>query len=138
MARAAMLLLATPLALVPPLPLGTGVHLTLSGTPSGHVIGPVLLIGVISAAWPHRRDRHWQPWIVDRAAAPALFTLLDRVAAAAGAPMPHEVRLDHDINAYVTVRGLRRRRTLSMGCRCGRPSSRRSGSGCSRTSSGTS
>ncbi|WP_344504092.1 hypothetical protein [Dactylosporangium maewongense] len=83
-----MLLLATPLALVPPLLLGTGVHLTLSGTPSGHVIGPVLLIGVISAAWPHRRDRHWQPWIVDRAAAPALFALLDRVAAASSSAPP--------------------------------------------------
>ncbi|MEV0565286.1 M48 family metallopeptidase [Dactylosporangium sp. NPDC050588] len=114
-ARVAMLLLAAPLALFPPLVLVTGVYLTLSGIPFGPVVGPVLLIGLISAAWPHRRDRHWQPWIVDRAAAPALFALLDRVAAAAGAPMPHEVRLDHDINAYVTVRGLRRRRTLSIG-----------------------
>lgn len=47
--------------------------------------------------------------------APTLFALLDRVAAAAGAPMPDRVALDAEFNASAGTHGLLRRRTLTIG-----------------------
>ncbi|MEV4510770.1 M48 family metallopeptidase [Dactylosporangium sp. NPDC049525] len=115
LARVAMLLLAAPLLLLVPFFLAAGVFLTGFGNVITMLFGPVLIIGTIVLIWPRRRERHWQPWVVDARTAPALFGLLARVAAAAGTPMPHEVHLDHDVNASTSVQGLRRRRILSVG-----------------------
>lgn len=110
-----MLLLAAPLLLVAPFFLVAGVFLTGFGNLITMLFGPVLIIGTLVLVWPRRRERHWQPWTVDAGTAPALFGLLARVAEAAGTPMPHEVHLDHDVNASTGVHGLRRRRVLSLG-----------------------
>jgi heat shock protein HtpX len=50
-----------------------------------------------------------------REQAPQLFGLLDQVATAAGAPMPHHVLLTPEFNAGMAVVGLRRRRVLMLG-----------------------
>ncbi|MET7418610.1 M48 family metallopeptidase [Dactylosporangium sp. NPDC005555] len=116
LARVAMLLLATPLLLLMPLVLAAGVYLAGSASPIGMVLGPAIIICTLVLVWPRRREEPlWQPWVVDEVSAPALFGLLRRVADAAGTPMPHEVHLDHDVNAAVTVRGIRRRRVLCVG-----------------------
>jgi heat shock protein HtpX len=52
---------------------------------------------------------------LSRERAPQLFELLDRVAAAVGAPAPHHVLLDFEWNASVSTVGLRRRRLLTLG-----------------------
>jgi Zn-dependent protease with chaperone function len=52
---------------------------------------------------------------LDRATAPALFTVIERVATAVGAPMPDVVLLSADHNAFTTTLGLRRRRVLCLG-----------------------
>ncbi|WIN00699.1 M48 family metallopeptidase [Actinoplanes oblitus] len=52
---------------------------------------------------------------LDRSTAPALFAVIERVAAAVGAPMPDVVLLSADRNAFTTTVGLRRRRVLCLG-----------------------
>lgn len=52
---------------------------------------------------------------LDRSTAPALFTVIDRVAAAAGAPVPDVVLLSADFSASTATVGLRRRRVLTLG-----------------------
>ncbi|SBT45260.1 M48 family metalloprotease [Micromonospora auratinigra] len=47
--------------------------------------------------------------------APELHALVAEVAAATGAPVPHVIGVDGDINAYATSVGLRRRRLLCLG-----------------------
>ncbi|MEU4693402.1 M48 family metallopeptidase [Actinoplanes sp. NPDC023714] len=52
---------------------------------------------------------------VGRDGAPELFGLIDRVAAAIGAPRPDHVLVGAEQNAYTTTVGLRRRRVLYLG-----------------------
>ncbi len=52
---------------------------------------------------------------LDRSKAPALFAVIDRVAAAAGTPVPDVVLLSAEFNASTTTVGLRRRRVLTLG-----------------------
>ncbi|MFI1990135.1 M48 family metallopeptidase [Actinoplanes sp. NPDC020271] len=52
---------------------------------------------------------------LDRGRAPALFAVIDRVAAAAGTPVPDVVLLSADFNASTTTVGVRRRRVLTLG-----------------------
>lgn len=52
---------------------------------------------------------------VTRSEAPALYALVDRVAAAVGAPPPHAVVVDEDFNAGAGTVGIRRRRVLTLG-----------------------
>lgn len=47
--------------------------------------------------------------------APALFRLIEQVAAAAAAPTPHIVLADRELNASASAVGLRRRRVLTLG-----------------------
>lgn len=53
-------------------------------------------------------------WL-DRTSAPALFALVEKVAAEIGAPVPHRVGLSCGFNAFTTTVGLRRRRVLCVG-----------------------
>lgn len=53
--------------------------------------------------------------VLSRDRAPELFGLIDEVAAAIGAPAPHVVGVDGDINAYANAVGVRRRRVLGLG-----------------------
>ncbi|AEV81864.1 Zn-dependent protease [Actinoplanes sp. SE50] len=54
-------------------------------------------------------------WQLDRDTAPTLFAVIERVAAAAGTPMPHVVVFTPEFNASTTTVGLRRRRVLRLG-----------------------
>ncbi|HEX8870688.1 MAG TPA: M48 family metallopeptidase [Lentzea sp.] len=75
-------------------------------------------VPVLMTAWV-LRPRLWSAGEVwhelRRDDAPAYFALLDRIAAAAGAPMPDRVALDADFNASAATHGWLRRRTLTMG-----------------------
>jgi heat shock protein HtpX len=53
--------------------------------------------------------------IVERAAAPTLFAVVERVCAAVGAPVPQVIALGPGFNAFTTTVGLRRRRLLCLG-----------------------
>ncbi|MEU8237770.1 M48 family metalloprotease [Actinoplanes missouriensis] len=61
------------------------------------------------------RDLTAEATEVDRGTAPALFGLIERVAAATGAPMPDVVLMGAEQNAYTVTVGLRRRRVLYLG-----------------------
>lgn len=52
---------------------------------------------------------------LEPARAPQLFALVQRVAAAIGAPAPQAVILGYDLNAFTTTVGLRRTRVLALG-----------------------
>ncbi|WP_285471501.1 M48 family metallopeptidase [Actinoplanes sp. NBRC 101535] len=54
-------------------------------------------------------------WEVDRDGAPELFTVIERVSAVVGVPMPDVVLVGAEQNAYTTTVGLRRRRVLCLG-----------------------
>jgi Zn-dependent protease with chaperone function len=75
-------------------------------------------VPVLMAAWV-LRPRLWSAGEVwhelRRDDAPTLFTLLDRVAAAAGTRVPDRVALDAGFNAAAGTHGWRRRRTLLIG-----------------------
>ncbi|MGR6321290.1 M48 family metalloprotease [Micromonospora soli] len=53
--------------------------------------------------------------VLTRDEAPELHALVEEVAGALGAPVPHVIGVDSDINAYATSVGLRRRRVLALG-----------------------
>lgn len=78
----------------------------------------VVLLGVAWVLRPRLGRLSWyteSAEVLDRATAPTLFALVERVAAAVGAPMPDVVLLSDDFNAYTTVVGLRRQRVLCLG-----------------------
>ncbi|MFB9333526.1 M48 family metallopeptidase [Actinoplanes octamycinicus] len=52
---------------------------------------------------------------LDRATAPALFDVIERVAGAIGAPIPDVVLLSADRNAFTATIGVRRQRVLCLG-----------------------
>jgi Zn-dependent protease with chaperone function len=83
--------------------------------PSFAILPGVVLLTVAVALRPRlgriRDDVHF----LDRDEAPELWALVDRVAAAADAPVPHWIGLDGSLNAYTTAVGLRRRRVLCLG-----------------------
>jgi len=107
---AAVFLLATILAL-----LALGGYLVVTDFPSLRIVPGALLILVALALWPRlgRLDPHRTE--VTRDAAPALFGLVDEVAAAVGAPVPQVVTIDSDFNASAGAVGWRRRRVLRLG-----------------------
>ncbi|MEV6241967.1 M48 family metallopeptidase [Lentzea sp. NPDC051838] len=74
---------------------------------------PVLMIAWVLRPRLWSADDVWHE--LRRDDAPAFFALLDRIAAAAGAPMPDRVALDADFNASAATHGWLRRRTLTMG-----------------------
>lgn len=92
-----------------------GDWLVLRDFPSFSIIAgvPVLMVAWVLRPRVGAEEEAWHE--IRRDDAPALFELLDRVAAAAGAPMPHRVVLDAEFNASAGVAGWRRRRTLTIG-----------------------
>nr|BFE72055.1 hypothetical protein GCM10020092_053560 [Actinoplanes digitatis] len=94
---------------------GLGVWLTGYHFPGITILPGVALLGVAVALRPRlgrvRDDLH----LLDRDEAPELWALVDRVAVASGAPVPHLVGLDSSFGAYTTTVGLRRRRVLCLG-----------------------
>lgn len=52
---------------------------------------------------------------LDRASAPTLFAVIDRVSMAAGTPAPDVVLLGFDFGAFTSTAGLRRRRVICLG-----------------------
>lgn len=75
----------------------------------------VLLLGVAVILRPRLNRLGSDSPVLDRGAAPTLFDLVERVARSVGAPVPQVVLIGHDLNAYTTTVGLRRRRVLSLG-----------------------
>ncbi|MDT7788106.1 MAG: heat shock protein HtpX [Pseudonocardiales bacterium] len=75
-------------------------------------------VPVLMLAWV-LRPRLWNAGDVwhelRRDDAPTYFALLDRIAAAAGAPMPERVAVDAGFNASAGTHGWLRRRTLTIG-----------------------
>ncbi|MFC5767424.1 M48 family metallopeptidase [Actinacidiphila bryophytorum] len=78
------------------------------------LLGAVLLLVVVTLR-PRFGRLPKDAVTLDRAAAPALYALLDRVAAATGTRPVDVVALDAAVNASVTEYGLRRRRLLVLG-----------------------
>lgn len=78
------------------------------------LLGAVLLLVVVSLR-PRLGRLPKDAVTLDRAAAPALYSLLDRVAAVTGTRPVDVVALDAAVNASVTEYGLRRRRLLVLG-----------------------
>ncbi|MEJ2853198.1 MULTISPECIES: M48 family metallopeptidase [unclassified Saccharothrix] len=114
-ARVALIAVSAALALLVLAGFLLGAWLVVSGFPSWSILPGLLLIGLAWELRP-RLGRTGDEWAtVTRDAAPTLFALVDRVAAAAGAPVPHELALDFDFNAGAGVYGLRRRRRLTLG-----------------------
>jgi heat shock protein HtpX len=95
--------------------LALGVYLIAHQFPSWRIAPGALLLLVALALWPRlgRPDRQGRR--LRREQAPALFRLVDDVAAAVGAPVPHVVEVDSTFNASTSAVGLRRRRVLRLG-----------------------
>jgi Zn-dependent protease with chaperone function len=95
--------------------LGYGVYLIAHHFPSWEIVPGAFLVLVALALWPRlgRLDRHGRR--LRREQAPALFRLVDEVAAVVGAPAPQVVEVDSSFNASASAVGLRRRRVLRLG-----------------------
>ncbi|WP_238425369.1 M48 family metallopeptidase [Micromonospora parastrephiae] len=83
--------------------------------PNLAVVPGVAMVGLAIALRPRfgRVDPDLEVLTRDRA--PELFSLIDEVATAIGAPMPDVVGVDDSINAYAATVGLRHRRVLGLG-----------------------
>ncbi|NGY63395.1 M48 family metalloprotease [Lentzea sp. NEAU-D13] len=114
-ARAALIALSAALvAMVAGLAV-LGGWLTLRDFPSFSILAGVPVLLVAWALRP-RLNPEREAWHeIRRDNAPTLFALLDRIASAADAPMPHRVALDPEFNASAEICGLRRRRTMTIG-----------------------
>ncbi|NUT97846.1 MAG: M48 family metalloprotease [Saccharothrix sp.] len=114
-ARVALIAVSAALAVLVLAGFAVGAWLVVSDFPSWWMLAGFLLIGLAWELRP-RLGRAGGEWAtVTRDDAPTLFALVDRVASAAGAPVPHDVALDFDFNAGAGVYGLRRRRRLVLG-----------------------
>jgi heat shock protein HtpX len=66
----------------------------------------IAVAGALIWSMVPRRDKFTPPGpILERASQPRLFAELDRIAGALGQPVPHDVYLIGDMNAYVADRG---------------------------------
>jgi heat shock protein HtpX len=95
--------------------LGAGVYLIAYHFPSWRIAPGVVLVLLAIALWPRlgKLDRYGRQ--VRRFQAPALYRLLDEVAAAIGAPAPHLVEVDSSFNASAGSIGVLRRRVVRLG-----------------------
>jgi Zn-dependent protease with chaperone function len=107
---AAVVLLAAVLAC-----LGAGVYLIADHFPSWRIAPGVVLVLLAIGLWPRlgRLDRYSRQ--IPRDQAPALYRLLDEVAAAIGAPAPHIVEVDSSFNASAGSIGVLRKRVVRLG-----------------------
>jgi heat shock protein HtpX len=94
---------------------GSGVWLILYDFPQLTILPGVVLLVLAGALRPRFGSLDDEAHFLDRAQAPELWSLVDRVAAHTGAPVPHLVGLDHSLGAYTTTVGLRRKRVLCLG-----------------------
>lgn len=78
------------------------------------VLGTAML-GLAAAVRPRLGRVDPDIEVLSRDQAPALFRLIEEVAAAVDAPVPHIVAVGRQFNAYATSVGLRRRRVLCLG-----------------------
>ncbi|NYF54436.1 M48 family metalloprotease [Micromonospora purpureochromogenes] len=83
--------------------------------PSLAVVVGLALVGLAVALRPRFGRVDPELEVLSREQAPGLHALVEEVAAAIGAPVPHVVGVDGSINAYATSVGLRRRRVLCLG-----------------------
>jgi Zn-dependent protease with chaperone function len=92
-----------------------GVWLVRFRYPNPSIVFGVLVFAIVVYLMPriHRLPRHLEP--LDRDQAPALFDLIDRVAAAVGTRPPAIVCIDARFNASTFAVGMRRRRVLLLG-----------------------
>ncbi|MEV5609074.1 M48 family metallopeptidase [Streptomyces sp. NPDC052225] len=82
---------------------------------TGRLIGAAMLLAVACALRPSFGKLPDDRPVLHREAAPALFALVDEVAAGVGTRGVDAVALDLDVNASVTTYGLRGRRLLTLG-----------------------
>lgn len=92
-----------------------GAWLVLHDFPGLALVPGVLLLLIAVAARPRLGKLADDVTVLDRGRAPALFDLVDRVAAAVGTRAPDVIGVDPAFNAYTTMVGLRRRRVLCLG-----------------------
>jgi len=108
LARVVLPAVALPVLALAPACLALAGYLIAIGTPSGPVVaGFLVVLALLIRPRIPRLSR--DAWVVDRSGAPKLFGLLDQIAAAGNAPVPHTVILYSGTNAFVAVLGLRRR-----------------------------
>jgi len=90
-----------------------GVYLMFEGPGATPYLGLVLALFAVAVRPRFDRGLPDGMWVVTREAAPALYAVLERVAAAARAPMPHVIGFDPNVNASAGRWG--RRRVLCLG-----------------------
>jgi hypothetical protein len=78
------------------------------------ILGVPVLLAVV-AVWPRFGPLPADATVLDRAAAPTLFAMLDAVVTATGAPPPRVVAAGEGFGADGTRIGLRQRRALVLG-----------------------
>ncbi|MGW5672448.1 M48 family metalloprotease [Micromonospora sp. NPDC003776] len=83
--------------------------------PNFAVVFGLALIGLAVALRPRFGRIPQDVEVLTRGEAPELHALVEEVAAAIGAPVPHVIGVDADINARAGSVGLRRRRVLCLG-----------------------
>ncbi|MEV6930819.1 M48 family metallopeptidase [Dactylosporangium sp. NPDC051485] len=108
--RLLVLALAALVVTLPPVLLLLGLYLIVAGAP---IFGPFLVLLAVAGRPRFVRKLPVGVWEVPREAAPTLFAALERVAAAAGAPMPDVVAVEAGVNAWTMRIG--RRRVLCLG-----------------------
>lgn len=93
-----------------------GAYLIVHGFPSFGILPGTILVLVAIALRPRLGRLDPLQRQLHRDEAPTLFRLIDQVASAIGAPVPHFVTVDAEFNASAGAFGLlRRRRVLSLG-----------------------
>ncbi|MBV1854899.1 M48 family metalloprotease [Catellatospora tritici] len=93
---------------------GAGLWLSVAGWPKGLVFGvPCLLLAY--ALRPRLGRLPEDSPLLTRQAAPTLYALVDRVAAAVGTRAPAVIAVSYDLNAGTAEVGLRRDRVLELG-----------------------
>jgi len=95
--------------------LGYGVYLIAYHFPSWRIAPGAFLVLLALGLWPRLGKLNQDARRVRRDQAPTLFRLIDDVARAVGAPVPHLVEVDSTFNAAASAVGLRRRRVLRLG-----------------------
>lgn len=92
-----------------------GVWLVLHDFPTLTIPFGLAALGVAVVLRPRFGRLDASAEVLDRGRAPALFRLVDEVAAAVGAPAPEVLAVNQNFSAYATAIGIRRRRALCIG-----------------------
>ena len=92
-----------------------GIWLVVATFPSVLVLLGLALIGLALLVRPRLGRSPQKRLLLNRDSAPTLFSLVDRVAVAAGAPIPEHIVVDPDYNASYGRVGLRQTAVLQIG-----------------------